>query len=35
MLVFFEIFLVILVDKDGIVCVDILFCCVEFKYSIE
>lgn len=35
MLIFFEIFLVIFIDSDGVVCVDVLFCCVEFKYLIE
>ena len=35
MFIFFEIFLVVLVDGDGIVRVDVLFRRVELKYSVE
>lgn len=35
MFIFFEIFLVVLVDEEGIVRVDVLFRRVEFKYSVE
>lgn len=32
---FFEIFFVIMIDVDGVVWVDIFFCCFEFKFSVE